>query len=506
MKPFYRSIIAAAVLAVIALGGLTLVRSQAEQATIEASDEGVTVAETMTVATGDLTVTLDAAGSLEPESLETLSFAASAPIAEVLVEVGDQVRAGDVLAVLDTTDVEMAIRQSQLSVAQRRLSLDALLAPAEEIDIQLAELNVALANVQLYTASQSGSSAESQEIARLQEELARNSLWQSQLNRDMRVAAEEARGDVTWVEQQQYDSSVSSAEVSLQIAAMEYQDALSDDGNVGSLASANESLVRAQNSLDALLEGADADDVRAAEIAVERAQLSLAGVEEQLENYVLIAPFDGIVAAETLTAGALPSSGAITLFDPAVYTVELSIAESDVVDLAVGQQVMLTVQALSDAEVSGVITALDTTSTSSGQLVTYTAAVSVETPQGMTLRPGMSVVASILLESHEDVILIPNRFIGTDATTGGATVLVETEPGVYTTVPVTLGARSSDSSEVAGGLTVGQTLVLLAVETDDATTPGGLGLGILNGGGGPPAGGSFQPPAGGGPPAGGPGG
>ncbi|MBK8027125.1 MAG: HlyD family efflux transporter periplasmic adaptor subunit [Chloroflexi bacterium] len=504
MKTLMKIAFTGAALAVILLGGLVIVRSQNEAATIEAADEGLTLAETMTVSTGTLTITLDAAGSLEPGALETLSFGATAPVVEVLVEAGDTVKAGDVLAALDTADVEMSIRQSQLSVAQRQLSLDTLLTPADEIEIQLAEAQVALANAQLYSAStQSQSSPEALEIARLEEELARNSLWQAQVNRDVRVAQEDARSDVTWLEQQQFDSSVNSAENSVEIASLELQDALTDDGSSSSLASANASLVQAERNLESLLNGADADEIRSAEIAVERAQLNLASAEELLENYVLIAPFDGIVAEENLTVGTLPSAGAITLFNPATYTVDLSVAEADVVDLSVGQLVTLTLQALSDATIEGTVTALDVVSSSSGSLVTYTAQVTVQSTPDLVLRPSMSAVATITIEAYENVILVPNRFIGTDATTGGATVTIQTGQDSYTTAPVELGARSSDSTQIISGVSVGQTLALLVSEEEATTTQqGGLGLGIL---GGAPQGGNFQggPPAGFSPPSGG---
>lgn len=488
------------VIGVIVFGGLMIVRSQSELATVEA-DDTVTVAETTTVSTGTLNLSLDAVGSLAPAATQALAFEVSAPVTEVLVSVGDWVQAGSVLAILDTTNAEASIRQSQLMLAQQQAALDALRAPAEEIDIKLAEAQVSLAEAQLYSASQNNStSAESIEIARLQEELARNSLWQAQLNRGMRVEQAEARGDVNWVQQQEFDASVNSAETNAEIAALDYQNAQDTSSqNWGSIANANESLARAQASLETLRNGATEEEIRAAEISVEQAQLSLDDAEETLKNYVLIAPFDGIVAEENLTVGVLPpTESAITLINPDYYTVDLSIAEADVVEVKVGQPVNLTVQALANATVDGEITSVAVTPTMDGELVTYTARVTVEPPSEITLRPGMSATATITLEEHNNVILVPNRFISTDATTGETTVMIETDPGVYTAIPVTIGARNAESSEITSGVSVGQTLVLLARESDATTEQAGQGgLGLFSGGGaGFPAGGA--PPNGGG--------
>ncbi|MCC6616094.1 MAG: efflux RND transporter periplasmic adaptor subunit [Anaerolineae bacterium] len=491
----------AAVALVGVTGGLTLMRSQIQAAAATTSTP--IVSERASVDYGELTVTLDAVGSLEPGDTQNLTFSASAPVTEVLVSVGDYVHAGDVLARVDTTDLEANLRDAQLSLAQAQASLDALTAPASELDIAAAEANITLAQAQLYSASQGGSSEADVEIARLQEELARNSLWQAQINRDMRVEQEETRGGgVNWLEQQQYDSSVNQAENSVTLAEMDYEDTVNSGPSGSSLASANASVASAQARLEELQSGPSETDLRRAQISVESAQLEVDNAQEALDDATLVAPFDGIVAEENLIVGVVPpSASAITLIDVSNYRLNLSVAESDVINVALGQPVDLAVQAINDAPVSGTITALDVSPTQSGQLISYAAEVTVNPTEDVALRPGMSATATITLESYDNILVLPNRFIETDATTGGAVVQVETEPGVYTAVPVTIGARNSEESEITSGLSAGQTVVVLTRETSTTTEEqSGLGFGIaIPGGGGPPAGGgNFTAPAGGG--------
>lgn len=483
----------------IAFGGLMMARSQGAAGTVEATDPNVTVAETTTVQNGTLTLTLDAVGSLQPTSERTLSFGASAPVAQVLVSAGDYVQAGTVLAMLDTTDAEARIRQSQLSLAQKQASLDELLAPPADIDIKLAQAQLTLAQAQQYSAASNGTSPESVEIARLQTELARNSLWQAQINRDMRVEQQEARGSMTWVQQQEFDSSVNQAENKVTTSELDYQDTLNSSPNGSSLISAQASVASAQAKLDSLTNGASQDDIRAAQIAVERAQLSLDSAESTLENYAIVAPFDGIIAEENLTVGTLPGTSPITMIDISTYTLDLSVAESDVVNVSLGQPVSLSLEALPSATVTGKVTRLDVSPTdSSNGLVTYTAQVTLDPAPDVPLRPSMTATATVTLKQLENVIVVPNRFITTDDTTGAATVMLETAPGTYTATPVTIGERNAESSEITSGLTLGQTLVIIASPSASATQATG-GFSLFGGaGGGPPGGGNFSPPAGGG--------
>lgn len=500
-------VLGAAVL--VGLFGLRAIAQSQESALTNAatSSDAVTIAETGRVELGTLTLTLDAAGSLSPAASETLTFGASAPVTEVLVQVGDRVSAGDVLARLDTTNADAQIRVAELQLAQAQASLDALLSPPTELEINLAEANVTLAQAQLYAASSGSSTRDIDiEIARLQEEIARNQLWQAQINRDVRVAQEAMRGDVSWVEQQQFDSSVNTAEDSVTLAQMDYENTLNATVSSSAITSANASLVNAQAALDKLLAGASEAEIRRAQIQVEQAQLTLQSARQSLEDYVLVAPYDGIVAEQSLTVGVNPpASGAITLIDTSRYTIDLSIAEADVVNVSEGQTVTIEVQAFPNADVTGTVARIDTTPRTSSQLVTYNAEVVLNPTDDALLRPGMSATATVVLKQLNNVLLVPNRFISTDSVTGGNVVMVESAPGVYTAVPVTIGERSTTTSQIVSGLEAGQTIVIVARETDAATSAtGGMGLGGLLGGGGqppanfqPPSGGNFQPPSGG---------
>jgi multidrug efflux pump subunit AcrA (membrane-fusion protein) len=118
----------------------------------------------------------------------------------------------------------------------------------------------------------------------------------------------------------------------------------------------------------------------------------------------------------------------------------------------------------------------------------------------------MSVIATVTLNEVKNVIVVPNRFITVDSSTQQATVKVEMAANTYTDVPVTLGTKTDNESEVVSGLTLGQTLVILPTASTTTTTQSGLNLLPGVGGGGPSDGGgppSGAPPSGGGGPQGG---
>ena len=69
------------------------------------------------VETGSLNITLNAAGSLSPAQQLELTFESSALVAEVFVTEGQRVKKGDILARLDSTDAEAAVRDAEITLA-----------------------------------------------------------------------------------------------------------------------------------------------------------------------------------------------------------------------------------------------------------------------------------------------------------------------------------------------------------------------------------------------------
>ena len=89
----------------------------------QAAEEEPTM-QTATVTVGNLSITADGTGVLVPSSEVDLAFGASGTLMELLVEVGDRVEAGEVLAWIDDTDARNAVVEAELSVLQAEEALE----------------------------------------------------------------------------------------------------------------------------------------------------------------------------------------------------------------------------------------------------------------------------------------------------------------------------------------------------------------------------------------------
>lgn len=95
---------------------------------------------TQDVVTGDLTVTVTATGNLEPRNQVEIGSELSGTIAQVHVDVNDEVKAGQVLAVLDTTRLKAQVLQAQSSLSSAEARVLQADASAKEARANFARL------------------------------------------------------------------------------------------------------------------------------------------------------------------------------------------------------------------------------------------------------------------------------------------------------------------------------------------------------------------------------
>lgn len=431
----------------------------------------ITIEDQVVVGTTDLIVTVSATGAITPVEQLALTFDFSAPVREILVKEGQLVKAGDVLARLDSPDLENALANAQLGLTAQQVSYDALTRPAREVDIAVAEAAVAAAQAQAASASL-GADPEQIEIARLQAELSRNQLWQAQLQRDLPAAAAQQAADqagalgftVNIPQTNPADNvtnAITQAQNGVALADVNVSGVANTPADVGTLAGANAQLVAAQNQLDLLMNGATDLQLQIAQTQLQIALLGIKQAENALNRAILIAPIDGIVAKNNLVVGEAPPQGAaMSIIDSSAYYVDVAVDETDIVSVAVGQDVTLRLDALPDTRISAKVTRVALTPIRIGQLVTYTVRVTLD-PTEAPIRAGMTTTATITVNQLNDVIALPNRFIRIDSVSQQAYVTVQEATNEFTEIPVTLGVRNDSQSEIVSGLTVDQTVVLI---------------------------------------------
>jgi multidrug efflux pump subunit AcrA (membrane-fusion protein) len=105
--------------------------------------------QTSVVRRGDITISATGAGSVIPAEEVALSFSTGGVLAELLVQVGDEVQAGDMLAQLDDTNALQAVANAELQLAQAALQTET---EAVERAIALAQISVDQAAINLASA------------------------------------------------------------------------------------------------------------------------------------------------------------------------------------------------------------------------------------------------------------------------------------------------------------------------------------------------------------------
>ena len=244
------------------------------------------------------------------------------------------------------------------------------------------------------------------------------------------------------------------------------------------------------------------DSVQSAADSLRNAQLNLESRYDQLDNYTITSPIQGTVIDKNYKAGETSEAGRVlcSIYDLSYLTMTLSVDELDISDIAVGQEVSITADAVEGRTYAGVVTKVSVAGTSSGGTATYPVTVRIDEAEG--LLPGMNVDAAITLQSASDVLAIPtgalNRgntvLVTSDSPSAAGGTVVESGEEVYYSVPVEIGASDSSYIEIVSGLREGDTVVYIPAASGgfDKMMPGGMGGGIPSGGipsGGMPGGG-----------------
>lgn len=409
------------------------------------------------VGRGAIVATVSATGYLAPQEQVNLYFSTATPlpVTQVNVVLGQVVKQGDVLAALDTRELELTVTQAEQALRAARLNLELLQAPPRSEDLAVAEANLRVANAQVYAASQ-GNPTETVEIARLNLVLAQNAL--NETNRQMDVLVQHDR----WAEKNALQAQADQQVEEAKIADLRYHQA-QQPPNFGPAASALAAVEQAQAALDKLIAGPGVEDLQIAELQVSQARAALDSVQNALQDAQIIAPFDGVVAAVNVRLGE-PASGAlpaITLADVSRFYLDVSVDEVDVARVAVGQPVTITLDALPKALLQGMVEKIAPAATNNQGVVSYIVRLALDSSVDAPVRGGMTATAEIVVAEARDVVLVPNWAIRRDRDTG-QTFVGLLRDGRVEDVPVKLGLRTELSSEVLEGVNEGE---VVAVDT-----------------------------------------
>jgi HlyD family secretion protein len=154
--------------------------------------------------------------------------------------------------------------------------------------------------------------------------------------------------------------------------------------------------------------------VTTAEAAVTQAEANLKIDVANVNFAVIKSPVDGIVLSRSVEPGQTiaASFSVTTLFEIAEdlrkMILQVNIDEADVGKVKVGQRVLFTVDAYPGRQFPGTITIIRYNSTTTNNVVTYLAEISVNNDE-LLLRPGMTATATITVQSIPHALLVSNH-------------------------------------------------------------------------------------------------
>jgi len=466
-----------------------------------AEDSTALVAE---VTRGSIEETVSATGNVGVERQVALPFGSSGEIAEVLVEDGQTVEAGDVLARLDTGSLEWQIARSQASVDTAQARLEQAKKPAGEKELASAQAALESAKAG-YQQVQEGASAEDlasaqaaldsakanydrvkagptkAELAAAQAQLdsAKAAVQQAQAAYDRvkdrpfvgllpealnlqnaTITLQQAQANYDAQANRPTRSELASANAQVAQAAAQLA-ALQERPTAGELASAAAQVAQAEATLAQLQDRPSPEDIAVLQAQVDEAQIVLAQTESQLEDTVITAPFGGTVIAVQVREGewASPGAPAIVLAFTDSLILEVNVDEVDVAGLAEGQAAHLTFGALDDAELGGTVSFVAPSSTNVGGAVAYAVEVRFD-PGELPIRLGMTADVDIVVDSANDALLVPNRAIEVDREAGLYYVTRQKALGATERLEVRVGMRDQQNTQILEGVDEGDKVVL----------------------------------------------
>ena len=322
-------------------------------------------------------------GQIKPVHAVNLSFQARGTVEDVTVKIGDSVSEGDVLARLsNASQAEAQLAAANLELLSAQQSVDTLVRTG---DANLAQAWTAYMDAQIVRAD-AEREWEDLNLDNIDTDIEDAIADVEDLKTDLKDAQDEFD---KYKDLDKDNSRRETAEDDLEAAQEDYNEAVRDleeltrerDSVRAALDAALAAEAESKYQWELSADGANEEQLTFAQARLDNAQAQVAAAENALSNYILTAPFDGVVADVAVSVGEQvgPESRAVSVVDTSSWIVETSdITELEVVDIEVGQSVTLIADALSDVEMDGVVTAISQSSFTQSGDVLYTIYISVD--------------------------------------------------------------------------------------------------------------------------------
>lgn len=394
-KTSTRIIGAGVVVAVVGVGGYVLSGFNTASASVEPS-------RLATVERSTMVKSVVATGKVEPISKVEIKSKANGIIERLRVEVGDVVKAGDILAELDKEDLNARVREARANLQAAEAGLAGSRAQLEKNKVEAEGPDVEFAR----RAAQRADDLYQQKL-----------MPQSELDQ-ARSAYEQALNRQRAAQSQLVVSRAKVAETDAQVAQ------------------ARAALERAE------------EDLRNTTI---RAPIAGMVLTRDVEVGSPVSSILNLGANATLV---------MTLGDIGEVFVRGKVDESDVGRVRMDQPARISVETFKDRQFDGRVTLISPMGTEKDNVTTFEVRVSIDNP-GNELKANMTANAEIVLEEHPNSLIVPEAALTYDVDRQAHVDLFDpAEKTGRRRVPVKVGVSNGTRAQITDGLKEGEKVIL----------------------------------------------
>ena len=228
--------------------------------------------------------------------------------------------------------------------------------------------------------------------------------------------------------------------------------------------SASTSLSIYKNQLTLKRSGATPAQLSASRASVDSAKASVQSIAAQISKGVMRSPITGVIARNDLKIGEVPSmaSASVSVISSGRFEIETFIPEADIPKISVGESANITLDAYgSDNIFEAKVASIDPGETVSEGVTTYRAIVEF-VKDDPRIRSGLTANIDILSGQKDDVITIPQRAVVLRNSV--KIVRVIGKDGSVKDVPVKTGMRGIDGKiEIIEGVNAGDLVITSAI-------------------------------------------
>lgn len=371
-------------------------------------EERITPVEVREIKKGNIENYYTTSGEVIPNNEVKLMPSIQKRAKSVNVNVGDPVKAGDILLEMDNEELEAAMNKAKASLVSAQANLDKAIKGARSQEVEQAKAKLIQAEAAYNTAKQ--------DYKRMQ------NLYNAEA-----------------IAKQQLD-----------LVKLEYVKAESQ-------------FKTAQEQLSLVKEGTDTETIKALKAQVEMAKANLKQTQAQLNNSYLISPISGVVAFRNIEPGEMPVMGTpvFTIADMSQVKVKFDVSEEIIKHLNLGDEVKLKVESIGIDKITGTITQLSPMSDYRSKA--FPIEVTIKNPPEK-LKPGMFAQINIPIERKENVLVIPKEAL-LEEKEGKYVYLAKNK--VARKTKIRTGIEDENDIEVLEGIKEGDLVIISAANLKD---------------------------------------